>query len=665
MKKSLLLIAVILISFAAANPQSCLPQGIIFSTQEQIDNFQTNYPGCTEIEGNVRIHGAGITNLNGLSVLTAIGGNLNIRLNSALTSLNGLEGLTSIGSSLVISNNYSLTSLTGLDNLTFVGDYLTISGNTALSACNAEWLCNVPAIVSGSVTIQGNAPGCLSLVEVAVSCGGMACLPNGIINFILQNDVDNFSVAFPGCINTGSIKVSGDDINNLNGLNVLTSMNGTLEIHDIHTLPNLNGLNNITYIGGRISIMRSSLINMTGLEGLNSVGSDFFIGANPSLISLSGLENLLSIGRYLTIGNQWAGGNPALTNLDGLDNLASIGGGMDLWDNPLLNNLSGLSSLTSIGGGFFVVGNSSLTSFSGLSNLKSLGSDLMIISNSSLYDLQGLEGLTYIPGEFEVSNNLSLTSLAGLDNLTAFGSYVTIGSINNGNQSLSSLAGLEKLTSIGTSLTISSNPHLNNMSGLENLTSIGWALWIRDNSSLTNIVHLENLKSIGEILYISGNPLLTSLSGLDSINAGSITNLTIWYNSSLSTCEVKSICDYLAAPNGTIDITNNAPGCNSPEEVIEACESSSIEVIPTEDGFTVFPNPFTNQLNIGFSLDKPCRFIVSVYNNMGQLAARPAENELQPGVNQLQWDSSSLTPGIYLLHLQVGQEIISRKIIKY
>lgn len=53
--------------------QPCLPEGITFNTQEQIDNFQINYPNCTEIEGGVLIEGTDITNLNGLSVITSIG----------------------------------------------------------------------------------------------------------------------------------------------------------------------------------------------------------------------------------------------------------------------------------------------------------------------------------------------------------------------------------------------------------------------------------------------------------------------------------------------------------------------------------------------------------------------------------------------------------------
>ena len=52
----------------------CLSDGITFTTQEEIDNFQTNYPYCSEIEGDVIIEGADITNLNGLSGLNSVSG---------------------------------------------------------------------------------------------------------------------------------------------------------------------------------------------------------------------------------------------------------------------------------------------------------------------------------------------------------------------------------------------------------------------------------------------------------------------------------------------------------------------------------------------------------------------------------------------------------------
>jgi len=53
--------------------QPCLPNGITFLTQEQIDNFQINNPNCTEIVGGVLIEGNDITNLDGLNVITSVG----------------------------------------------------------------------------------------------------------------------------------------------------------------------------------------------------------------------------------------------------------------------------------------------------------------------------------------------------------------------------------------------------------------------------------------------------------------------------------------------------------------------------------------------------------------------------------------------------------------
>jgi len=76
MKKFILSVVAAAISHIIAISQPCLPEGIEFNTQEQIDNFQTNYPGCTEIMGTVLIEGNNITNLDGLNGITAIGGYL-------------------------------------------------------------------------------------------------------------------------------------------------------------------------------------------------------------------------------------------------------------------------------------------------------------------------------------------------------------------------------------------------------------------------------------------------------------------------------------------------------------------------------------------------------------------------------------------------------------
>ena len=103
-KLSLLIILALTIQFTLS-AQSCLPEGIGFYTQAEIDDFQTNYPNCTEIEGGVWITGGEISNLNGLFFLTSIGEDLLISGNAALTSLAGLNNLTFLGGELLIIHN--------------------------------------------------------------------------------------------------------------------------------------------------------------------------------------------------------------------------------------------------------------------------------------------------------------------------------------------------------------------------------------------------------------------------------------------------------------------------------------------------------------------------------------------------------------------------------
>jgi hypothetical protein len=210
MKKfSILLITLLMVNGAIA--QSCLPQGIHFYTQAQIDSFPINYPNCTQIEGFVDIAGGNIINLYGLSVLTTIGGDLSIECTYALTSLIGLENLTTIGGDLYFNYNDALTSLTGLENLTTIGGYLDIEYNWALnslwgldnvtsigdlyiaynyslSTCAIQSICEYLASPNGTIEIHNNAPGCDSKQEVEAACG---------VGMEENNQFDNHLNIFP------------------------------------------------------------------------------------------------------------------------------------------------------------------------------------------------------------------------------------------------------------------------------------------------------------------------------------------------------------------------------------------------------------------------------------------------------------------------------------
>ena len=53
MKKTILFTILSIVFYTYVLSQQCLPNGIIFATQSEIDNFQINYPNYTEIEGDV------------------------------------------------------------------------------------------------------------------------------------------------------------------------------------------------------------------------------------------------------------------------------------------------------------------------------------------------------------------------------------------------------------------------------------------------------------------------------------------------------------------------------------------------------------------------------------------------------------------------------------
>ena len=121
MKKLTLIIFTFFVFSFNGFSQGCLPEGIIFTTQQQIDDFQTNYPGCTEIEGDVfigdTIPSNSIINLDGLNLLNSINGDLIIRNNQSLTIIEGLDNLSSINGSLIIVYNFNLTSIISFMNI--------------------------------------------------------------------------------------------------------------------------------------------------------------------------------------------------------------------------------------------------------------------------------------------------------------------------------------------------------------------------------------------------------------------------------------------------------------------------------------------------------------------------------------------------------------------
>ena len=74
-----------------------------------------------------------LTDLNGITSLSYIGGDLNIYSNQNLETLIGLDNLTTIsGGTIAIQFNHSLTSLAGLNNLNSSNVHIRIDHNDGL-----------------------------------------------------------------------------------------------------------------------------------------------------------------------------------------------------------------------------------------------------------------------------------------------------------------------------------------------------------------------------------------------------------------------------------------------------------------------------------------------------------------------------------------------------
>lgn len=537
--------------------QPCPYPPLVFTSQSQIDSFAILYPNCTEFYSDIEISGNDITNFQGLNGLTLIGGDLLITFNSSLLELSGFENLEEIWGSLVIYGNLNLIDLTGMDSLINIYTCLRIESNHSLtdisglnnlinsnlqclhirdnpvlSICNKQWLCNYLANPSGSVHIYDNAAGCNNPPEIGDSCGiQLPCLPYGYYYFRTQAEIDSFQVDYPFCSEIyGSITISGPYINNLQGLDIITSIDKELYINNIYFL--------------------------TGLEGL---------------------ENLSSVGLDLRLAYT------SVENINSLSNLSYVGRHMSISDNFYLGNLDGLGSLDAISGWVFIINNDSLVNLVGMQNLNSIGSSLIIKENASIKDLSGINSLSSIGNDLIIENNNALSSL-------------------------------EALTS------------LNNIDG---------------------------------DLHIINNDGLHSLSGLDYIEAASIENLSINGNYYLSSCEVKSICDYLVSPTGAIEIYYNASGCNSEEEVKDACGIVSREELIEECSLRIYPNPSYNIFTIKLPYTTKKNTTLAIYNLICQKLITQQITEPQTVV-----DISGLPQGVYFVKVMIDEKLMVEKIVK-
>lgn len=195
---------------------------------------------------------------------------------------------------------------------------------------------------------------------------------------------------------------------------------------------------------------------------------------------------------------------------------------------------------------------------------------LSIVGFSNVNDLSGLASLKSITGALTINISSQLISLEGLHNITDVGGDLTI----RANENLENLNGLRGMQNIGASLDISFNQSLNDISALENITALAGYVRVNDNFLLTTLDGLNNLTSIG----VADAPTSAGAPNDPIPNA----SIIIVRNNTLSDCCLLNQIIDLA--EGVVDISNNAEGCDSVEEVENTISNCAIEILYPQEG---------------------------------------------------------------------------------
>jgi len=205
---------------------------------------------------------------------------------------------------------------------------------------------------------------------------------------------------------------------------------------------------------------------------------------------------------------------------------------------------------------------------------------------------------------------------------------------------------------------------ITDLNGLNFVTAIAGNLSIINCDILSNITGLFGLNSIDGAIEIIDNEILSSLSGLENIEAGSITDLSIHGNDSLSNCDVTSICDYLINSLGTYNINDNLAGCNNKEEIEYWCLITDVEQNYVKEQFTISPNPTSGPVNLQFSISDQRFVILDLFEISGVKVKSILNEEKLPGTYEIKIDLRDLEPGVYFCVLETNEGVQTKKLIK-
>lgn len=88
------------------------------------------------------------------------------------------------------------------------------------------------------------------------------------------------------------------------------------------------------------------------------------------------------------------------------------------------------------------------------------------------------------------------------------------------------------------------------------------------------------------------------------------------------------------------------------------------EIVPARTEITIHPNPFKDNLHIGFSLTEKAAVSLSIYNSVGALVAEADYGIMQPGNTDKILHLTGLHEGIYFIKVRISDRLFTRKAVR-
>lgn len=449
-------------------------------------------------------------------------------------------------------------------------------------------------------------------------------------------------------------------------LSDLHTIRGDLKLSNIGSKTNMAPLALLDSISGQLSIYRCNI------DSIDWSGSDLVVGG-IRVDSCRQLKFFSGLHHQSMIDNAVFVNLPQLRTLSVGSRCDSILADAIVSRALVLDSLSILDNVNYVGGSLFIASCLELSKINGYDELKTVSEIFAIRSLPKLKHIVGFNQLETVGSAFAISTNVSLDLIHGFDRLTSVGREFKI-RISMADLSVIGFHSLKSVQGSGAEGFTLGELRLEEFDAFDALVEVPeldiFANWIVEPEGLpvfeslgqADEISLSTTNNVEEAdifkglvstpsMQISGMVQLTHLSDWE-VDLDRLDMLRIQGNRRLANCSVPWVCEYLRL-GGQHMILDNAPGCNSRNEIFQNCVfTSDTEETEAEMELEIVPHPVVDRLYV----ETDCEDCTYVIRDMaGQLMTTSQEATI---------DVSALPPGSYILQSLGTTHTYTQKFLK-